>query len=121
MCPSCSLQALLSRGDRRVGEMLLAHPAEDAAWPSLGRTAAVNPDFYVLRPRGQEERFPWEIVDHGLRRDFLWEEYTRYRQARLTPPCPDSGCHRCGRCRQAANDADPAPPRIVQPLPNACI
>jgi hypothetical protein len=41
---------------------------------------------------------PWEVIDHGIDRAYLQAEYGRYRQAMLSPPCPPSGCRRCGVC-----------------------
>jgi hypothetical protein len=40
----------------------------------------------------------WEVIDHGIDREYLIEEYHRYRRGRLSPPCPPSGCRRCGLC-----------------------
>ncbi|MCK4502359.1 MAG: radical SAM protein, partial [Desulfuromonadales bacterium] len=34
-------------------------------------------DFYVTRERGADELFPWEIIDQGIVRDYLWQEYQR--------------------------------------------
>ena len=40
------------------------------------------------------ELFPWDFSDHGLKKDYLWEEYQRALEARETPPC-----RRCGICQ----------------------
>ncbi len=93
-----AIQALLARGDRRVGQMLDLHFRSGRPWSDLGRGAAPNPDFFVLRPRQAREVFAWEIIDHGIQRAYLWQEYQRYHQRRLSPPCPPSGCSRCGVC-----------------------
>ena len=44
------LQTLLSRGDRRVGRLLLAAHQLGGNWPQVFREADLNPDFYVYRP-----------------------------------------------------------------------
>ncbi len=74
------LQALLARGDRRVGKFLMAAHRLSGNWPQAYRTVDLNPDFYVLRPRGEEEIFPWDFIDHGISKEYLWREYLEARQ-----------------------------------------
>jgi radical SAM family uncharacterized protein len=69
------LQTLLSRGDRRVGRLLLAAHRLGGNWPQVFREADLNPDFYVYRPRAFEELLPWDFIDHGIAKEFLWKEY----------------------------------------------
>jgi radical SAM superfamily enzyme YgiQ (UPF0313 family) len=69
------LQTLLSRGDRRVGRLLLAAHRLGGNWPQVFREADLNPDFYVYRPRPLEELLPWDFIDHGIKKEFLWKEY----------------------------------------------
>ena len=93
-----AIQALLARGDRRVGRLVLERPHSAEAWSNLKRNAVINPDFFTLRTRDREEIFPWELIDHGIKRSYLWDEYQRYQQRRPSPPCPPAGCQRCGVC-----------------------
>ena len=86
-----AIQALLARGDRRVGRMLDLHRQNGRPWSQLGRDTALDPDFFALRPREAQEVFAWEIIDHGIQRAYLWEEYQRHRERRPSPPCPPSG------------------------------
>jgi radical SAM family uncharacterized protein len=69
------LQTLLSRGDRRVGRLLLAAHRLGGNWPQVFREADLNPDFYVYRRRSFEELLPWDFIDHGIGKEFLWQEY----------------------------------------------
>jgi radical SAM superfamily enzyme YgiQ (UPF0313 family) len=69
------LQTLLSRGDRRVGKFLLAAHELNGNWPQAYRTLDLNPDFYVYRRRTYEELLPWDFIDHGVKKEFLWKEY----------------------------------------------
>ncbi len=69
------LQNLLSRGDRRVGKLLLAAHRLEGNWPQAYRSVDINPDFYVYRKRTREEILPWDFIDHGVPKDFLWKEY----------------------------------------------
>ncbi|RLA76366.1 MAG: radical SAM protein, partial [Deltaproteobacteria bacterium] len=69
-------QTLFSMGDRRVGWELY-RGTKEGDWVKYLRTAAFNPDFWVLRPKGQREKFPFEVINQGVDRNSLWEEYRR--------------------------------------------
>ncbi len=90
------VQALLARGDRRVGDILLA--AHQKGWSRAFRDSPVNPDFFTLRERRPDELFPWDFIDHGLKKDYLWSEYQRALEGQETPPCRPQVCSRCGIC-----------------------
>ncbi len=90
------VQALLARGDRRVGDILLA--AHRRGWNRAFRESPVNPDFFTLRERQPDELFPWDFIDHGLQKDYLREEYQRALEEKETPPCLPKICKRCGIC-----------------------
>jgi radical SAM superfamily enzyme YgiQ (UPF0313 family) len=91
-------QALLARGDRRVADLLERRHAAGDSWRRTLRREPLELARQALRERPREECLPWEIIDHGVERDFLWKEYQRARHARTTPPCPPEGCQRCGAC-----------------------
>ncbi len=94
------VQALLSRGDRRVADLLEKVALERMGWSQAFKRWAYNPDFWVVRQRERDEVFPWEIVDHGIRREYLWSEYERALAEKQTPPCGvASKCVRCGVCQ----------------------
>ncbi|MGC8718536.1 MAG: radical SAM protein [Thermodesulforhabdaceae bacterium] len=94
------LQALFARGDRRVGMILETVVKEKIGWSSAFRRMPWNPDFFVMRERGQNELFPWEIVDHGIDRKFLWKEYELAIAGKESPGCPlVAGCNLCGVCK----------------------
>jgi hypothetical protein len=71
------VQALLSLGDRSVGQFLLAVHRLGGNWPQAFREVNINPDFYVRRYKGIEEMLPWDFIDHGLDKAFLAAEYQR--------------------------------------------
>ena len=85
-------QALMSRGDRRVGALLLWLHQHGFHWKSLvkhgdrslvpGVPAA---DFYVHRLIGENEKLPWEIVDLQIKRTLLEREYQRAFVEDVTP------------------------------------
>ena len=90
------VQALLARGDRRVADILVA--AHTRGWNRALTENPINPDFFTLRERRQDELFPWDFIDHGLKKDYLWEEYQRALAGKETPPCRPEVCSRCGVC-----------------------
>lgn len=71
------LQALFSRGDRRVLPFVLEGAAGDTNWKKVFRKTTLNPDFFVYRQRRRDELFPWDFIDQGVSKDLLYREYER--------------------------------------------
>jgi len=90
------LQAFLARGDRRVTRVLPLLAA-GRNLKAACRETGLNPAFYVTRERDESEVFPWEVLDNGVRREYLRQEYQRGIEGRFTPRCAP-GCRRCGVC-----------------------
>lgn len=93
------IETLLARGDRRVGQFLEKLVTDGSSWPQVLKNAPLNADFWVLRERRREELFPWEIIDHGIDRGYLWDEYQRGLNGLYSPACQPETCRRCGVCR----------------------
>ena len=95
------IQALLSRGDRRIADLLAMAHENGGNWPQTFKSSALNPDFYVARPRTKDELLPWDFIDQGIEKDFLWNEFMRATQGKSTKPCPmdTEKCRVCGVCR----------------------
>ena len=91
------LQAVLARGDRRLTPLLELLASGEQPERAYGQ-AGIDPGFYAARPRGQNEAFPWEIVDHKVSREYLWAEAGRARREAQSPPCAPDTCRRCGAC-----------------------
>ncbi len=71
------VQALLSRGDRRVGKILMRVHQLQGDWNRALRETDLNADFYVYRRRNLEEKFPWDFIDHGISKEVLKREYIK--------------------------------------------
>jgi radical SAM superfamily enzyme YgiQ (UPF0313 family) len=71
------VQALLSKGDRRVGKILMAAQHREGDWGGALRETSINPDFYVYRKRDLDEIFPWDFIDHGVPKEVLKKEYIK--------------------------------------------
>jgi radical SAM family uncharacterized protein len=93
------IQALLSRGDMRVADILEAAHDNYGNWPKTLKTSVINPDFYVHRQRDYDETFPWDFIDHGIRKSYLLAEYRKAMRADTTAPCDVEVCRRCGVCQ----------------------
>ena len=68
------VQALLSLGDRRVGEILLAVQCLDGNWAQALKEVNINPDFYVYRQKQFDEVLPWDIIYLGVSKKSLISE-----------------------------------------------
>jgi radical SAM superfamily enzyme YgiQ (UPF0313 family) len=91
------VQALLARGSRRVALMLEQALAEGGTWSGVWKKPIVDVPALVHRLRDRQERFPWDIIDHGISRGYLWKEYLKAARAQTTAACPAAGsCRRCG-------------------------
>jgi radical SAM superfamily enzyme YgiQ (UPF0313 family) len=92
------LQAVLARGDRRLAPALIEYARRGGNWQQVFRGQGVAPEQYALRPRGRDELLPWEIIDQGMEKGFLWSEYQKALEARTSPVCEVARCRRCGIC-----------------------
>jgi len=71
------VQALLSKGDRKVGKILMAAHTSQGDWSRALRETNFNPDFYVYRKRDLDEIFPWDFIDHEISKETLKKEYLK--------------------------------------------
>ncbi len=96
-------QAVYSRADRRIGPALLEIGTGRFSFRQALRHHRLDPWQFAVRPRDARERMCWEVVDHGIRPGYLWQEYQRALSGVFTPPCDPKVCRRCGVC--GGNDA----------------
>ncbi|MDD5167239.1 MAG: radical SAM protein [Syntrophales bacterium] len=74
------IQALLSLGDRRVGQMILAQHEGRGNWSRTFKDAPLHPDFWVYRAKDPEEMLPWDFIDHGVSKSHLLKEYRKTQE-----------------------------------------
>ena len=99
------IQALLSRGDRRVGRLLKAAHERGGDWKVVARELGIDMDLFVTRRRGFEEVLPWDFVDIGVRKEYLKNEYGRALAEKFTPPCRVGSCTACGVCAEGTGSS----------------
>ena len=105
--PTSFMEAVISRGDRRLCAVLEAAFRKGAkldAWEdyfSLPRwleafeECGLDPRFYANRVRKHGELLPWSHIDVGVSDAFLWREHERAFQGVTTPDCRTQ-CSGCG-------------------------
>lgn len=101
------LEAWLSRGDRRMAEVVYQawkngakfdawnEHFNEAAWREAFEQAGLDPAFYTHRERLIDEAFPWEHLSTTLRRKFLTEDYLWSMQGKTRVDCRER-CFACG-------------------------
>jgi hypothetical protein len=94
-------QAVLARGDRRLAPVLLDMAADGRPWKQAMAGRKLTPEQFAVRGYDADCTFPWEIIDHGISRAYLWQEYTRAFAEKTSAPCDTQICRRCGVCRGA--------------------
>jgi len=72
-----ALQALLARGDRRVGDFLELAAAHEGDWRRALREWDGDAEFYTTRRRAPDERLPWDHFDVGVKKAGLLREWER--------------------------------------------
>jgi radical SAM family uncharacterized protein len=122
------IEGLLSRGDRRVGAVILAAWREGARfdgwteyfsferWVRSAESAltgkSVDLAWYTTRERDYSEVLPWDHLDAGLDRDWLWQDW----QDSITPEgaaevedCRWTPCYECGVCSAMGTEIQVGP------------
>ena len=101
------MEAVLARGDRRLGKLLmLLHQKgcrfdawtehfDAEIWHAALDGLGIDPAFYANRIRPDHEIFPWDHIDAGLRKDYLLHEFKRAMKGEVTPNCRER-CSGCG-------------------------
>lgn len=76
-------------------------------------------EFYTSRERKKDELLPWDFIDVGVTKSFLYREYEKSKQGLVTPNCR-KGCAGCGAaafhggvCYEIRNEAGESIPKEV--------
>ncbi len=93
------VQGVLARGDRRIGQVIYEAYKEGGAKAFFRamKHQGLSDEMYLFRRRDKDEVFPWQMLDMGVKRDYLWNELEKACRGENTIRCFD-GCQRCGVC-----------------------
>ncbi|HEU4999913.1 MAG TPA: TIGR03960 family B12-binding radical SAM protein [Lapillicoccus sp.] len=119
------VEGLLSRGDRRVGRVI------EAVWRDGGRFdgwsehfsyerwmrcaaavfegSSVDVAWYTTRERDQSEVLPWDHLDSGLDKEWLWEDWQDALDETEVDDCRWTPCFDCGVCPQMGTEIEIGP------------
>lgn len=94
------IQGVLARGSRRISAVIYeAHKLGGSkAFKRSMKAAGLQMEDYLYRQRTREEIFPWDMLDMGFSREYLYQELEKAARLQPTMKCFD-GCKRCGVCR----------------------
>lgn len=101
------LEAVLARGDRRLGRVLERACRKGARldawsdcfdlnrWLEAFAECGLDPAFYANRERTREEILPWSMISCYVSDDYLWRQRQLAYQSVTTPDCRTQ-CSGCG-------------------------
>jgi len=69
-----AVQGILSRGDRRLVNVLYDMQMSNLSWNKALKENKINPEFYLKRPRGFDELFPWDYIKPIVSKERLIEQ-----------------------------------------------
>ncbi len=108
------IEGLLSRGDRRLGAVIRRVWSEGGRFDGwreyfsyerwVAATQAelaphgIDLDWYTTRERGETEILPWDHLDSGLDKEWLWEDWQDALDETELDDCRWTPCFDCGVC-----------------------
>ncbi len=119
------VEGLLSRGDRRVGRVIEAVWRDGGRfdgwsehfsyerWMRCGAEAlaelGVDVDWYTTREREESEVLPWDHIDSGLDKEWLWQDWLDALDETEVEDCRWTPCFDCGVCPQMGTEIEIGP------------
>lgn len=101
------LEGIFARGDRKLSEVIekayqkgcifdaWTDYFQPDVWNELLDECGVDRSFYNYRERSEDEIFPWDFIDIGVNKNFLYREYENAKAGKVTPNCKMK-CSGCG-------------------------
>ncbi len=106
------LEAVISRGDRRIGALIYGAFARGATfdawderfqpqiWHDVAKEMGMTLESLACEAREVGSVQPWEIVHIGLNNWWLVREWEKAMATLETAPCTENTCHACGVCTE---------------------
>ena len=104
------LECAITRGDERYNDFFLDlhkqgvylsswdENIDKIQWLNLAMENGIDLDYEAERQYSLDEELPWDIIDIGLDKSWLIEQYNNAMQAVAITPC-EFGCVQCGVCK----------------------
>lgn len=101
------MEGVIARGDRRVANLLerawelgckfdgWSDYFDFSLWEKAMEETGISLEFYAYRERGEDEVFPWDFIDIGVKKSYLLREYHKALKEEVTPDCRGA-CNGCG-------------------------
>jgi len=93
----CFLQALLARGDIALKDFLLSLAMGKSLKMALREMK--NLENYLKPRKDKDYPFPWDFIDTGVSKDFLFREWERALRGEISPCCRVGKCKACSACK----------------------
>lgn len=105
------LEGIFSRGDRRLGDVILQawqsgcrldawdEHFDFQKWDDAFKKAGMDGTFFSNRIRPKDEILPWDHINAGVNKSFLEVEEKNAFNNTITPDCSDNACTYCGACK----------------------
>lgn len=80
-------------------------------WLKAFKDNGIDMDFYTKRERAEDELFPWDFIDIGVTKEFMFKEYLNSKAEIVTPDCRKkcAGCgamrYKCGVCAEVEKES----------------
>ena len=115
------IEGLLSRGDRRVGAVIEAVWRDGGRfdgwsehfsferWMSAAARTGVDVRWFTTRERDADEVLPWDHLDAGLDKQWLWDDWQDALGEFEQDDCRWTPCFDCGVCSNLGTDIQVGP------------
>jgi radical SAM family uncharacterized protein len=115
------VEGLLSRGDRRVGAVIeevwrqggimdgWSEHFSYERWMTAAATVGIDVAWFTTRERGELEVLPWDHLDSGLDKDWLWSDWQDALAEQDLDDCRWIPCFDCGVCPQLGTEIQVGP------------
>jgi radical SAM family uncharacterized protein len=115
------VEGLLSRGDRRVGAVVeevwrqggvmdgWSEHFSYERWMTAAQAVGVDVEWYTTRERDELEVLPWDHLDSGLDKEWLWSDWQDALAEQDLDDCRWIPCFDCGVCPQMGTEIQVGP------------
>lgn len=108
------LEAVFARGDEKLSNLIeeawssgcILDPWTESfdfnKWVSAMEKTGLDASAYAEKTYAKDEPLPWDVIDTGIKKEYLYKEYQKAISAEITTDCKKA-CHACGlECKESA-------------------